>query len=345
MRLRGGRDRFDRGAKDEYPFSMEYRRLGRTGISVSEIGFGAWGIGGMWGPRNDETAVKALHRALDLGVTFIDTALAYGDGHSERLIARVFRERKARVTAATKIPPKNWRWPASHRIPLRDVFPPSWVRECTEKSLKNLDTGGLDLQQFHVWSDTWMDGPDFPAWREELSSLTREGKVKYFGVSVNDHDPDSALRIAASGLIATVQVIYNIFDQSPEKNLFPLCRKLGIGVIARVPLDEGSLSGTFTTKTTFPQGDWRREYFTGQRLRETVERVEKLRPLFDKEGLSLPIGALKFCLSHPIVSTVIPGMRRPEHAEANVPASDGKPLPAPLLNELGNHAWPRNFYE
>jgi len=299
----------------------------------------------MWGLRDDELAVRALHRALDIGVTFFDTALAYGDGHSEGIIAKVFKERKARATIATKIPPKNGRWPASNEIPLRDVFPAQWIRECTERSLKNLMVDCIDLQQFHVWSDTWIDDPDMSGLREECARLIKEGKVRHFGVSINDHDPDSALKIASSGIIATVQVIYNIFDQSPERKLFPLCLKENIGVIVRVPLDEGSLAGTFTMNTSFPHGDWRRDYFKEPRLRETVERVEKLRPLFEKEGLTLPLGALKFCLSHRAVSVVIPGMRRPEHAEANSQASDGKTLPQSLLSELRMHAWSRNFYD
>jgi len=324
---------------------MKYRELGRTGFTISEIGFGAWGIGGMWGPRDDELAARALNRALDIGITFFDTALAYGDGHSEGLIAKVFKERKARATIATKIPPKNGRWPASYEIPLKDVFPAQWIRVCTERSLKNLNIDCLDLQQFHVWTDTWMGDPDISALKEECARLIKEGKVKHFGVSINDHEPDSALKIVSSGLIDTVQVIYNIFDQSPEKKLFPLCLKENIGVIVRVPLDEGSLAGTFTKNTKFPPGDWRSDYFKDARLKETVERVEKLRPHFEKEGISFPLGALKFCLSHKSVSVVIPGMRRPEHAETNAQASDGKALPQSLLSELKKHSWQRNFYD
>lgn len=321
--------------------SMQYRSLGRTQLKVSEIGFGAWGIGGMWGPRDDEQALSALRRALDQGINFIDTALAYGDGHSEQLIAQVSRERRLRVNVATKIPPKNHEWPARHDIPIKEVFPRDWIVQCTERSLVNLDTDCLDLQQLHVWTEDWLEQPE---WIETLRELKAAGKIRFIGVSINDHEPDSALELVRSGWVDTIQVIYNIFDQSPAERLLPLAGENNIGIIARCPFDEGGLTGTLRADTVFPEGDWRREYFYGDRLKETVARVEGLKFLIRGEIRSLPQAALKFCLSHPAVSCVIPGMRRPSYVEENVSASDGKGLTPVELERLRAHAWPRNFY-
>lgn len=320
---------------------MQYRILGRTRLRVSEIGFGTWAIGGMWGPRDDDLALLALHRALDLGINFIDTALAYGEGHSERLVARVFRERGQRVTVATKIPPKNHEWPARCGVPMKEVFPRDWIIRCTERSLKHLETDCLDLQQLHVWAERWIEET---GWIETLRDLQAQGKIRFIGVSVNDHEPDSALELVRSGWVDTIQVIYNIFDQSPAERLLPLAQEKGSGIIARCPFDEGGLTGKLRADTVFPKGDWRREYFSGTRLKETVERVEGLNFLIRNEIRSLPQAALKFCLSHPAVSCVIPGMRRPEHAEENAAVSDGRVLTPAELERLKVHAWPCNFY-
>jgi aryl-alcohol dehydrogenase-like predicted oxidoreductase len=295
----------------------------------------------MWGPLDDEKAVAALHRALDLGITFIDTALAYGEGHSERLIARVFRERGKRVTTATKIPPKNHEWPARRGLPLKEVFPRDWIIRCTERSLRSLETDCLDLQQLHVWNEEWMEQPE---WIETLRDLQAQGKIKFIGVSITDHEPDPALSLVRSGWVDTIQVIYNIFDQSPAEHLLPLAQEKKVGIIARCPFDEGGLTGTLRPDTVFPRGDWRREYFYGDRLIETVERVGRMKFLVRDEIRTLPQAALKFCLSHPAVSCVIPGIRRPEHAEENAAASDGKLLTPAELEILKAHAWPRNFY-
>ncbi|MGH2362339.1 MAG: aldo/keto reductase [bacterium] len=322
---------------------MEYRTLGRTGAQVSEIGFGAWGIGkGWWGETDDSLSVQALVRALELGVTFIDTAYAYGNGHSERLIARAFRRTRQRVFVATKVPLKSADWPPKPGVPARQAFPPDWIIKHTEQSLRNLETDCLDLQQLHIWRDEWVEEPE---WQEAVQKLKQQGKIKGFGVSIIDHQSESALKLARSGLADTVQVIYNIFDQSPEGALFPLCQELNVGVIARVPFDEGGLTGTLTPETVFPQGSFQTSYFRGNRLRETCERVDRLRPLLGGEVRALPQLALKFCLSHPAVSTVIPGMRRPEHVEANCAASDGTLLPPDVLAALKAHVWDRNFYQ
>lgn len=321
---------------------MEHRRLGRTGIQVSEIGFGAWGIGkGWWGETDDTLSVNALIRALELGVTFIDTAHAYGDGHSERLIAKAFQEAKHRVSVATKIPPKSREWPPKEGTTARQAFPADWIITHTEQSLRTLGAQRLDLQQLHIWRDEWLGEPE---WQEAVHRLKQQGKIRFFGVSIMDHRPDSALELVRSGLVDTVQVIYNIFDQSPEEALFPLCRAHDVGVIARVPFDEGGLTGSLSPDTTFPPNSVQAFYFRGDRLRETCERVDRLRPLLGGEIKTMAQLALKFCLSHPAVSTVIPGMRRPAHVEANCPVSNGQPLPLDTLAALRAHAWPRNFY-
>jgi aryl-alcohol dehydrogenase-like predicted oxidoreductase len=322
---------------------MRYRTLGRTGFEVSEVGFGAWGIGRRyWGPTDDRLSLRALRRAFELGVNFVDTALAYGDGHSERLVGRSIREFGGPIRVATKIPPKGGSWPPPPGTPARQAFPADYIVRSTEQSLKNLGLDSLDLQQLHIWLDEWLDDH---AWQEAVVRLKTQGKIRAFGVSVIDHRPDTVLRAVASGLIDSVQVIFNIFDQSPRDELFPLCPAHGVGVIARVPFDEGSLTGTLRPNTRFPQGDFRREYFRGERLAETCRRVERLAFLVRDEITSLAQAALKFCLSHHEVSTVIQGMRRPEHVVENCAVSDGVPLKPEELKALRAHAWPRNFYE
>lgn len=321
---------------------MQYRALGNTGLQVSVIGIGSWAWGGLWGPRDDRTALEALRRAVDLGVNFMDTALLYGEGHSERLIGKALPALPRRPVVATKIPPKNYEWPAKSSTPLKDAFPTSWVVRCTERSLKNLQVDCLDLQQFHVWTDAWLWQTE---WRQAVDRLKREGKIRHFGVSVNDHEPASALELVRSGQAETIQVIYNIFDQTPAEELLPLCQQRNVGVIARVPFDEGGLTGSLALSTTFHRQDWRRRYFAGEKLRETVERVERLKPVLLKGATrTIAQGALKFCCSHPAVSTVIPGMRGASHVEENLAVADEPVLDAQTLAALKPHAWPRNFY-
>jgi aryl-alcohol dehydrogenase-like predicted oxidoreductase len=320
---------------------MKYRTLGKTGFEVSEIGYGAWGIGGkQWLGGSDDESLKALGRAIELGVNFIDTALAYGDGHSERLVGEVVRATRQRIYVATKVPPKNQLWPAQPGIPIREVFPYDYIMRCAEESLGNLKLDAIDLLQLHVWNPEWIDNDD---WRRALGELKRSGKVRAVGISINDHQPDSALEIIRTGLIDTVQVIYNVFDQTPERALFPLCMEKKIGVLARVPLDEGALTGNITPKTTFPDGDFRNFYFRGDRKHQVVEHVDALRLDLGKDA-SLPDTALRFTISHPAVSSVIPGMRTVKHAESNAALSDQGPLPKETMAVLKRHAWDRNFY-
>jgi aryl-alcohol dehydrogenase-like predicted oxidoreductase len=321
---------------------MHLRSLGRTGIEISEVGYGAWGIGGsVWEGAEDDESVRALHRAIDLGLNFIDTAGAYGDGHSERLVGQVLRERSERVYVATKVPPKNFVWPAAEGSRVEDVFPGEHIRHFTERSLHNLRAEALDLQQLHVWRDEWLGEGD---WLATVEELKREGKIRFFGVSINDHQPETALRAVASGLVDSVQVIYNVFDQSPADELLPACAEHGVGVIVRVALDEGGLTGRITPETTFPDGDFRNVYFGGDRKREVQERVEAICADLGISNDQIAETALRFVLSEPAVSTVIPGMRSVRNVERNVAIGNGRGLPAEQVEKLRGHRWVRNFY-
>jgi aryl-alcohol dehydrogenase-like predicted oxidoreductase len=323
---------------------MKYRRLGRTGLMVSEIGFGAWGIGkGLWIGAEDAESLRALRRAVEQGVNFIDTALAYGPGHSERLVGQLVREMKVPLYVATKVPPQNLKWPAARGVPVSEVFPAAHIKRSAEESLQNLGLDHIDLLQLHVWRDEYLDDT-YAGWQEALREVQQSGKVRFVGISVNDHDPSSALRAVASERFDTAQIIYNVFDQSPEEAFFPACQKHDVGVIARVPFDEGGLTGTITPESTFPPGDFRGQYFKGDRKREVWKRTEGLKKLLDGDAKTLAELALRFCLSHDAVSTVIPGMRRLSSVEANVAVSDGRRLSPALLAKLKGHAWPRNFY-
>lgn len=321
---------------------MHFRKLGRTQIAVSEIGYGAWGIGGrQWIGGDDVQSLAALRRAFELGLNFIDTALAYNEGHSEKLVGEAARGAGHAVTIATKIPPKNRVWPAQPGVAIEEVFPFAYIVESTEESLRNLGVEQIDLQQFHVWNPEWMQAED---WRRGIETLKASGKVKHFGISINDHQPGSALSLIETGMIDTVQVIFNIFDPTPAAELLPLCAARNIGVLARCPLDEGALTGAITEETVFAPGEFREMYFGGDRKRQVVERVTALRAdLADVPG-SLADIALRWVLSHPEVSSVIPGMRQVKNVEANIAASERGPLPAEVMGRLARHAWAKNFY-
>ena len=321
---------------------MKYRTLGRTGFHVSEIGYGAWGIGGkLWQGSADDESLRALRRAMELGVNFIDTALVYGEGHSEKLVGKAVREARHRMYVATKVPPKNRLWPARSGIGIENVFPYDYIIHSTDESLHNLKLDTIDLQQLHVWNPEWLDRDD---WRRAFEELKTSGKVRAVGVSINDHQPDSALGIIKTGCIDAVQVIYNIFDQSPERKLLPLTQQMNVGVIARVPFDEGSLTGSITEETVFDPKDFRSSYFRGDRKRQVVEHVSALQNDLAGVGGSLAEIALRFVISDPGVSTVIPGMRKVHNAEANASVADKGPLDASTLQILKRHAWERNFY-
>jgi aryl-alcohol dehydrogenase-like predicted oxidoreductase len=316
---------------------MKTRRFGRTGWQVSEIGYGMWGMAG-WSGSEDAESLAALQRSIDLGCSFFDTAWAYGDGHSEELLGKTLRANSSKkLYVATKIPPKNRRWPALKEFSLDDCFPPDYVFEYVDKSLKNLGLETLDLIQYHTWMDSWLDDPRT---QQTIEKLRTSGKVRAVGISQNRWEPENGIRAVRSGLVDVVQVIYNIFDQNPEDELFPACREKDVAVIARVPFDEGSLTGTLTLDSTWPKGDWRNTYFVPENLKATVERVERLKPLVPANS-SLPEMALRFILNNSDVATIIPGMRKIRNVESNLSASDKGPLPAALHGQLRQHRWVR----
>lgn len=306
------------------------------------MGYGAWGIGqSMWIGADDRESLRALERAIELGLNFIDTALAYGNGHSEQLVGKVVRGRSGPVYVATKIPPKNMRWPASGADDVDVAFPGEHIRSRTEKSLRNLGIERIDVQQLHVWHDNWLEQGD---WLETVQALKREGKIAYFGVSINDHAPETALGLVRSGNVDTVQVIYNIFDQSPEDELFPAVKEHDVGVLARVPFDEGGLTGAIGPGTEFPAGDFRANYFKGDRKQQVADRVAAI---VDDLGIApdaIAETALRYILSSDAVSTVIPGMRSIRNVERNCAAGDGRGLPREQVERLHAHRWVRDFY-
>jgi aryl-alcohol dehydrogenase-like predicted oxidoreductase len=316
---------------------MNYRQLGRTGFKVSDIAHGLWGMGG-WKDSDDEQSFQALQAAVDLGCNFFDSAWAYGEGHSDGLLGQLIKRNPSkRLYTASKVPPKNRKWPASVNDPYIEVFPYEHVLEHADMIREKLGTKSIDLLQFHVWDDQWADEPEF---RKTVERLKADGMIGGFGLSLNRWEPANGIKAIKTGLVDAVQVIYNVFDQSPEDELFPLCREKNVGVIARVPLDEGSLGGKLTSDTKFPEGDWRARYFNPKNLAETLPRVDKLKSLLPK-GMSLPQLALRYILSEPTVSTTIIGMRKPEHVRQNIETSDAGALDAALLAELKMHRWDR----
>jgi aryl-alcohol dehydrogenase-like predicted oxidoreductase len=322
---------------------LNYRTLGKTGLQVSEIGYGAWGIGKTsWIGANDDESLQALRKAIDLGLNFIDTALVYGNGHSEQLVGRIVKERSEEIYIASKIPAKNYQWPAQAGVPVEETYPGDHIIASTETSLRNLGLETIDIQQFHVWSDEWVGKGD---WLEAVSRLKQQGKIRFFGVSINDHQPENAIKLIESGVVDTVQVIYNIFDQSPEDSLLPACEKHNVGVIVRVPLDEGGLTGRITPESIFEQGDFRKDYFRGNRTKEVYERVELIASDLNISVDQMAETSLRYILSHPAVSTVIPGMRSIRNVERNCEVGDGQGLPQDQVDKLKAHRWIRNFYK
>lgn len=316
---------------------MQTRSFGRLGWPVSEIGYGMWGLAG-WTGADEEEVRQALQRAVDLGINFFDTAWAYGEGKSEQMLGELVRANpEKRLWTASKIPAKNFKWPARAEYTLDETYPPDHIRRYTEWSLENLGLASLDLMQFHIWHDNWAQDE---RWQREIQKLREEGLVRAWGISINRWEPNNAIEALKTGLIDAVQVIYNLFDQNPEDELFPFCQQHGIAVIARVPFDEGSLTGMLTPDTTFPPDDWRSRYFTKENLIPTLERVEKVKADLP-QGMTLPELALRFILQNPTVSTVIPGMRRVRHVEANAAVSDRKRLPDELMQRLKAHRWVR----
>ena len=316
---------------------MQYRAFGRTGWQVSEIGYGMWGMGG-WTGSDDAESLSSLDLAIELGCNFFDTAWAYGEGHSERLLGKTVKKHAdKRLYTASKIPPKNRTWPAKEHFKIDEVFPADYIVEYTHKSLANLGLESLDLMQFHVWNDQWANDD---RWQNTIADLKRQGLVKAFGISINRWEPANAIQSLRTGAIDAVQVVYNIFDQNPEDELFPVCDELNIAVIARVPFDEGTLTGNLTKDSKWPGGDFRNLYFGEPNLSQSVQRAEKLRQIIPS-GMTMPDLALRFILENPTVSTIIPGMRKPENVRSNIATSDGAKLDKGLMDQLRQHRWVR----
>lgn len=316
---------------------VNHRRFGRLGWQVSEMGYGMWGMAG-WTGSDDAESLKSLQRAVELGCNFFDTAWAYGDGHSEELLGRLLRANPSqRLYTATKIPPKNLKWPSRPEFTLDDCYPPDHIEDYVHRSLKNLGLSALDLIQFHTWEDDWVKDD---RWIRKMDDLKRQGLIRAVGISINRWEPKNALNTVRSGLVDAVQVIYNIFDQNPEDELFPACRKHDVAVIARVPFDEGTLTGTLTRDSKWPASDWRSTYFVPENLNASVDRAEALKRLLPG-GVTLPQMALRFILMNETVSTIIPGMRKLKNVESNMASSAAGPLPAALHAELRKHRWDR----
>ena len=316
---------------------MKYRRFGKTDWQVSEIGYGMWGMAG-WTGSDDDESMTSLQRSVDLGVNFFDTAWGYGEGHSEALLGRLIKQNPdKKLYTATKMPPKNFIWPSRREFTLDDCFPPDHIEKYVHYSLENAKLESFDLMQFHVWEDSWVEDD---RWAKKMDELRTQGLISAVGISINRWEPWNGVKAVRSGLIDAVQVIYNIFDQNPEDELFPACEEMDVAVIARVPFDEGTLTGNLTLESTWPEDDWRSTYFVPENLQSSVEHGDALRPLVP-DGMTMPEMALRFILNDNRVSTIIPGMRKLNHVEANIATSDAGPLPEDLHAKLRDHRWDR----
>lgn len=323
---------------------MITRRFGRMGWEVTEIGFGAWAIGGWWGDQDDNESLHALRRYLDMGGNFIDTAQAYGNGHSERLIGQIIKDRGDRVYVATKLPPKNGEWSPPSYTPHTKSFPAAYIREGVETSLKNLGTEAIDVYQLHTWCETWNTADEI---FETLGQLKQEGKILAAGISTTESYPECVIPALKTGVIDALQIIFNLFEQHPRETILPLCKELGVGVIIRVPYDEGALTGKYKGNETFPSDDFRSIYFRGDNLKATVQRVELIRAWAEENMPGMPMAelALRWVLSHGDLDVVIPGIRNVRQAELNTAPSDGKHFTPGQLRELKRFAWRRNPWD
>ncbi|MCD6375875.1 MAG: aldo/keto reductase [Caldisericaceae bacterium] len=322
---------------------MKYRTFDKSDVKISRLGVGTWGMGKtMWIGADDAESKRVLHKAIEEGINFFDSAFVYGMGHSEKLLGEVEKEAGKTLFITTKIPPKNFRWPAKDSYTLEECFPTDYIIQTTEKSLLNLKRDYLDLQQFHVWSDAWADRDE---WKDAIVKLKDSGKVRFFGISMNDHEPTNGIEAAKSGLIDSFQVIFNLFDQAPIDQLFPFCLENNISVIARVPFDEGALTGNIIPETTFPPKDFRNRYFRGDRKEQVWQRVQEIMKDVADETESLPEAALRFVISFEAVTTVIPGVRKMEHLLSNIKAVEKGALSEELIQKLARHRWIRNFYQ
>ncbi len=316
---------------------MKYRRFGKTNWQVSEIGYGMWGMAG-WTGSDDEESLTSLQRSVDLGCNFFDTAWGYGEGHSEKLLGKLIRNNPNKnLYTATKIPPKNFIWPSQRNFSLDDCFPPDHIEQYVHSSLKNAGLDKFNLMQFHVWEDHFIEDD---RWVKKIDELRAQGLFDAIGISINRWEPWNGVKTVRSGLIDAVQVIYNIFDQNPDDELLPACEEMDVAVIARVPFDEGTLTGNLTLESTWDKSDWRSTYFVPENLKSSVEHGDALRPLIP-EDMTMPEMALRFILNEKRVSTIIPGMRKLNHVEANIETSDLGQLPDGLHEKLRSHRWDR----
>ena len=322
---------------------MLKKTFSKSETEVSNLGYGCWGIGkAFWIGADDKESKRALHSAIDKGINLFDSALVYGDGHSEKLVGEVEKESGQSLFITSKIPSKKYEWPAKDESTLEESFPKEHIIECTEKSLRNLKRDYIDLQQFHVWNDKWTDNDE---WKEAVYQLKKDGKVRFFGISINDHQPENGIIAGKTGLIDSFQVIFNIFDQKPADKLFTFCKEYNISILARVPLDEGGLTGNINESTQFPADDFRARYFKDDRKKQVKERVDKIWEVVKEETDSMVEAALRFIINFDAVTSVIPGMRTKNHLLSNIEIINKGPLSKDLIERLKTHKWDRNFYE
>jgi aryl-alcohol dehydrogenase-like predicted oxidoreductase len=323
---------------------MKYRTFGKTGWQLSEIGLGTMPLSGMYGPVDDNDAVKTLLYGLERGINFIDTALMYGSGRAHLQIAKALKEWNGhKVYVATKAEPIRWPDSFDGNPMMRGRYPDWYLRAEVERSLKQLEVERIDLFQLHCWIPKGLTELD---WLETLNDLRVQGLIDKIGVSIRDHRPEDGIDLAKFGLVDSQQVVFNIFDQRPVDALFREGQKTNTGFIARVPLDSGSLIGNWKADTykSFAKGSIQDGYFAGWRFQETYKRVEKLKELIKPYYSSLAEAALRYCLSDEAVTTVIPGVASTKEIDLNVRYSDGQKFPEDLKEAFKAHAWPRNFY-
>jgi aryl-alcohol dehydrogenase-like predicted oxidoreductase len=320
---------------------MKYRKFGNTGLKVSEIGFGAWAIGGSWGDQREQDSLEALETALDRGVNFIDTAAGYGNGKSERIIGEFLKSRSETVYVCTKTPPAEGKWPPSPYCRIEERYSEKYLRENVEDRLSNLQVESLDVLLLHTWTRAWNDRPIA---LEILQKMKSEGLIKQIGISTPEHDQNCVIQLMRDGMVDVLQVIYNIFEQEPAAQLFPVALETGTGIIVRVAFDEGVLTGKYTGNETFGPDDFRSNYFAGDRLERGVKRTEKIKKEFQKSAYSMPELALKFALTHEAVSTVIPGIRNRNQAVQNTAISELPEISEDMMLRLHDHSWNRGFW-
>lgn len=324
---------------------MHYRAFGRTGWNVSEISFGAWQLGGQWGTVDDDESVAALLEAYENGINFVDTAELYGAGHSEEIVGESLRRwRGDKVYVATKIQPTVWPSNDEDNPLMRGRYPEWHLRQGVDLALARLGVERLDLLQLHCWLTDGIHNLD---WLETLNALRVEGKIDKIGVSIRDYRPDEGVEVAELGLVDSIQVIFNLFEQRPIDALFPAGARSKTAFIDRVAFDSGSLGGLWTKDSYegWEEGSQQREMFRGDRFTETFNRVEALKKIVAPYYSSLAEAAIKFTLGSPEVSTVIAGMSNSRNIARNVSYSDGEPFPDALRAQLAEHNWPRNYYK